>query len=137
MLELSVPARQDMLLVIRMTLSGLCARCGMGLDEVENARIASDEACYCLLNQSAAVERLRMICEWTDERLDIIMEAIRPTAAEPRETAHDPEIARCILETLIGDVRLSHDALGVYAIHMGLEVGTLREARNGGGTDGV
>ncbi|MDR1599612.1 MAG: hypothetical protein LBS11_07050 [Oscillospiraceae bacterium] len=125
--ELTVPAREDMLLIARMTLSGVCARCGFGLDMVEDARIAADEACYCLMRQREPVGSLRMTCRWDDARLSIAFESV---SAEGGETgyADDPaidadgvELARSILETLVTSARLSSDGRGVYAIHMEMD----------------
>ena len=118
MVELRVPARQEMLLVVRMTLSGLCAKCGMGMDAVENIRIAVDEACYCLIHQTRPVAWLKMTCTWDDERLFVRLEAERSQGPSSNAATHDPEVAQCILSTLVPEVDMRHDDGGVYGIDL-------------------
>ena len=118
MVELKVPARQEMLLVVRMALSGLCAKCGMGMDAVENVRIAVDEACYCLMHQMRPVAWLKMTCTWDDERLLVRLDAQRTEGLPSAVAAHDPEVAHCILSTLVPEVDMRHDDGGVYGIDL-------------------
>lgn len=119
MLAMTIPAATDMMLTVRMALSGLCASRGMDIGAVESARIASDEAMWCLLNQPGKPERLNIACDWADGRVNISFEAQRGGGMSACET-HNPAIARSILETLADCVRLSADDRGVYAIHMSL-----------------
>lgn len=118
MVELKVPAKQEMLLVVRMALSGLCAKCGMGMDAVESIRIAVDEACYCLMHQAQPVAWLKMTCTWDDERLFVRLDAERTEGMRSAAMAHDPEVAQCILSTLVPEVDMRHDAEGVYGIDL-------------------
>ena len=118
MVELRVPARQEMLLVVRMALSGLCAKCGMGMDAVESIRIAVDEACYCLMHQMRPVAWLKMTCTWDEERLFVRLDAERTEGLPSKTAAHDPEVAQCILSTLVPEVGMRHDDGGVYGIDL-------------------
>ncbi|GHU71306.1 hypothetical protein AGMMS49992_05090 [Clostridia bacterium] len=121
--ELTIPARQDMLLVARMALSGVCVRCGLTLDAVEDARLAVDEAYYCLTHQRIPAEWLRMLCDWDAARLDVLMSVKRETAParipppNPNQSNLD-ELAQCILETLVSSARLTGDEFGVHTIRM-------------------
>jgi len=51
---LSVPANGTYLAVLRTATAGLAARLQLGLDEIEDLRIAVDEACAILLPMAAA-----------------------------------------------------------------------------------
>jgi serine/threonine-protein kinase RsbW len=51
---LSVPANGSYLAVLRTATAGLAARLQLGLDEIEDLRIAVDEACAILLPMAAA-----------------------------------------------------------------------------------
>lgn len=51
---LSVPASSSYLAVLRTATAGLAARLQLGLDEIEDLRIAVDEACAILLPMTAA-----------------------------------------------------------------------------------
>ncbi|MDR1262160.1 MAG: hypothetical protein LBK46_01570 [Oscillospiraceae bacterium] len=138
--ELTIPAREDMLLIARMALSGVCVRCGFSLDDVEDARIAADEACYCLMHQRESVASLRMTCQWDDTRLSIAFDAIRerressaPVAEfDPAQSDESDQLgesdqaalARSILETLVTSAKLSVGAFGVYSIQMEIDYKT-------------
>src|SRR5262245_10117183 len=52
--ELTVPAQIPYLAVVRTATAGLAARLGFTLDEIEDLRIAVDEACSMLLSLPAA-----------------------------------------------------------------------------------
>ena len=52
--ELRVPAESAYVAVLRSVTAGLAARCDLTLDEIEDLRIAVDEACALLLPLSAA-----------------------------------------------------------------------------------
>ena len=43
---LTIPARQSMLLVARMALSGFCAQCGADVDTLDDVRTACDAVSY-------------------------------------------------------------------------------------------
>jgi hypothetical protein len=120
MLELSVPALHDMTLVVRMTLSGLCCSLGFDLEAVDVVRIASDEACFCLLNQASIPETVKLTCDWNDDRLIMNFDAIRyadPCYAGCSDT-HDPVLAKSILGSLADEVEVEYDLWGVYSVKM-------------------
>jgi serine/threonine-protein kinase RsbW len=52
--ELKVPAESAYVAVLRSVTAGLAARCDLTLDEIEDLRIAVDEACALLLPIAAA-----------------------------------------------------------------------------------
>ncbi|MDR2506368.1 MAG: hypothetical protein LBD16_09740 [Oscillospiraceae bacterium] len=120
MLELTVPAVRDMSLVIRMTLSGLSCSLGFDLDAVDAVRIASDETCFCLLNQASVPEKIALSCDWDAERLAMKFDAVR--FADPCykgcSDTHDPVLAKSILESLADDVEVLYDLWGVYSVRM-------------------
>ncbi|MDR2656794.1 MAG: hypothetical protein LBB86_03095 [Oscillospiraceae bacterium] len=139
-IELTIPAREDMLLIARMALSGVCVRCGFSLDAVEDARIAADEACYCLMHQCEPAASLRMTCRWDDTRLSIAFASVRECGESSVPSAElDPDrsdesgqlgesdqaaLARSILETLVTSAKLSVGAFGVYSIQMEIDYKT-------------
>lgn len=118
MVELKVPAQQDMLLVVRMALSGLGAKCGMDMDAVENIRIAVDEACFCLMHQRQPLSTLRINCAWDQVNMKVHLVGNRQDSPPQEMAAHDIEVARCILLTLVSEVDMQYDDLGVYGIDL-------------------
>lgn len=102
--ELSVAADAGMMLVIRLTTAGVVARAGLTIDAMDSLKMATEEACNCLIGQKNPPERiaLRFSCE--DDAL--VIRAIAGTSEEPQggfdET--EMEIVRCILAALADEV---------------------------------
>lgn len=115
---LRVPARQSSLIVVRMMLSGVCAQLGADMETIEDVRMAADEACYCLMNQPAAACALSVCCAPKDEGHISVRFAAERAREGGDASRSDPDIARGILETLACEVRLEHDAQGIFEIDL-------------------
>ena len=116
---LKVPARQPMMLVVRMAMAGFFAQCGADVDTLEDVRTACDEACYCLMHQRRSAETISLRAGFDGEYASVVFEAERGEAAQ-EYAAHDPEIARGILSMLANDVRIDHDSDGPRRIDLRL-----------------
>lgn len=99
--ELYVAADESMLLIIRLTTAGVVARAGLTVDEMENLKIAAEEACSCLIGQQNPPRRLRLIFGCADGQLSIEAEAcdVEETPAGLADET-ELEIIRCLLESL-------------------------------------
>ena len=95
-----MPAEGAYLSVLRTATAGLAARLDFTLDEIEDLRIAVDEACGMLLAQAAPGADLE--CDFTlgEDRMSI---AVSTIAAHPRPPAHDT-FAWTVLAALAGSV---------------------------------
>ena len=93
-----MPADGAYLSVLRTATAGLAARLDFTLDEIEDLRIAVDEACGMLLAQAAPGADLE--CDFTlgEDRMSI---AVSTLAAEPRPPARDT-FAWTVLSALAG-----------------------------------
>ena len=102
--ELSVAADAGMMLIIRLTTAGVVARAGLTIDKMDSLKMATEEACSCLIGQQAAPERLRLRFAAEDGALviRIFAEGAAPSDAGIDDT--ELEIIRCILAALAGDV---------------------------------
>lgn len=116
---LTIPARQNMMLVARMALAGFGAQCGADVDTLEDIRTACDEACYCLMHQRREALKLHISAEYDGEYAAITFEAERGAVIEGA-SAHDPEIARGILALLVSEVSVQHDSDGPWQISLRL-----------------
>jgi serine/threonine-protein kinase RsbW len=78
--ELTVPALTTYLGVVRTATAGLAARLGFSLDEIEDLRIAVDEACVMLLSLPAPTpaESAALTCQFM-----IIKDALAVTVSAP------------------------------------------------------
>lgn len=102
-----MPAEGAYLSVLRTATAGLAARLDFTLDEIEDLRIAVDEACAMLLAQAIPGTNLECAFDLGAQEMTI---TVSVTAAEPRIPARDT-FAWTVLSALAGtvDSRLGAD----------------------------
>ena len=105
--QVSMPAEGAYLSVLRTATAGLAARLDFTLDEIEDLRIAVDEACAMLLAQAIPGTSLECGFELGADQVTITVSVV---AAQPRMPARDT-FAWTVLSALAGtvDSRLGHD----------------------------
>ncbi|MDD7662785.1 MAG: hypothetical protein PUJ39_08335, partial [Eubacteriales bacterium] len=112
---LRLSARQEDWLIARMALSGLGMLAGLDADLIGDLQTAVNECCDCLLHQTTTPETLVLSARAEKGRLQFRFSAEGEAGQGPAD-ALDAEIARCVLETLLPEVRLETDEHGVYGI---------------------
>ena len=102
-----MPAESAYLSVLRTAAAGLAARLDFTLDEIEDLRIAIDEACAMLLEQAIPGTDLECVFELGNDQVTITVSVI---AAQPRMPARN-SWAWTVLSELAGtvDSRLGPD----------------------------
>jgi serine/threonine-protein kinase RsbW len=95
-----MPAEGAYLSVLRTATAGLAARLDFTLDEIEDLRIAVDEACGILLAQAAPGAELECGFTLGEDRMNI---AVSTSASQPRPPARDT-FAWTVLSALAGSV---------------------------------
>ena len=95
-----MPAEGAYLSVLRTATAGLAARLDFTLDEIEDLRIAVDEACAMLLSQAIPGTNLECDFELGTDSMTITVSVV---AAQPRTPARDT-FAWTVLSALAGDV---------------------------------
>jgi serine/threonine-protein kinase RsbW len=105
--QVCLPAEGAYLSVLRTATAGLAARLDFTLDEIEDLRIAVDEACAMLLPQAIPGTNLECVFDLGADEMTI---TVAVTAAEPRMPARDT-FAWTVLSALAGtvDSRLEPD----------------------------
>jgi len=98
--QLSMPAESAYLSVLRTATAGLAARLDFTLDEIEDLRIAVDEACAMLLAQAIPGTSLECGFDLGADQVTIVVSVV---AAEPRIPAKDT-FAWTVLSALAGTV---------------------------------
>ena len=98
--RVSMPAEGAYLSVLRTATAGLAARLDFTLDEIEDLRIAVDEACAMLLSQAIPGTNLECDFELGADSMTITVSVV---AAQPRTPARDT-FAWTVLSALAGDV---------------------------------
>ena len=95
-----LPAEGAYLSVLRTATAGLAARLDFNLDEIEDLRIAVDEACAMLLPQAIPGTNLECACDLGAEEMTI---PVSVTAADPVIPAEDT-FSWTVLSALAGTV---------------------------------
>ena len=103
--EIRLPADSAYLSVLRTATAGLAARLDFTLDEIEDLRIAVDEACAMLLPQ--ALESAQLVCRFTLTRETIEVTVTIPTA--DGELPATNTFSWTVLAALAGDVDAGSD----------------------------
>ena len=121
-MTLTVPAREEWVLVLRMAASGVSALFDVPVDVMEDLNTAIEESCELLLHQDYAAETLTLACEPRPDGLHVTLTA-RERTRRPEEEKADPEIARLIIQTLVWELDLDQDDAGVHCVRMTLPAG--------------
>jgi serine/threonine-protein kinase RsbW len=107
--ELDVPADPAYLAVVRTATAGLAARLDLTLDEIEDLRIAVDEACSLLLDGRAHPgSALRTSFTIGSGILDVVITG--PAAVPPKESS----FAWSVLHALVGGVETGTGVAGSW-----------------------
>jgi serine/threonine-protein kinase RsbW len=110
--ELTLPAAPSLLSVLRTATAGLAARLDFTLDEIEDLRIAVDEACALLLPDAAPDARLTCTFELETDLMTV-------TVSVPSTSGREPErgtFAWTVLTALAGEVSTSTSDDGTVSI---------------------
>jgi serine/threonine-protein kinase RsbW len=70
--ELSIPARPELLFLARMTAAAVASRADFGIDQVEDIRLAIDELCITLAGEDGAEGSVHLVFEWTDDVVEVM-----------------------------------------------------------------
>jgi serine/threonine-protein kinase RsbW len=103
--ELRVPASGAYLAVLRTAAAGLAARLDFTLDDIEDLRIAVDEACALLL--PLVEDGGQLTCRF-DLEADVLQVAVSVPSAATEPPSHD-SFAWIVLTALAGDVDATVD----------------------------
>lgn len=104
--ELKVAADPGMMLVIRLTTAGVVTRAGLTIDAMDNLKIATEEACNCLIGQENPPEQLHLTYACRDDSLFICVRGLDNTCASCEVDKAELDVIRCILESLADDVSI-------------------------------
>ena len=124
-MKLMIPAKPEMMLVVRMALAGYCSQCGADIDTLDDIRTLSDEACYFLMHQTMEAKSLSIDASKDGCLASIRFEAAYDGHTNGRTPPHDPEIAYGILGTLATDIRVKTKDGTMNAIEVDVHLGPI------------
>jgi hypothetical protein len=105
-IELEIPARADLLQLVRLTAGVVAARAGLGLDDVEDLRLGVEELCLSLLGPTGdAPGRLALRYGWDDEVVEITCTLVSEARARPEGPVGGlaSELSSQILDALVDE----------------------------------
>lgn len=119
--ELKLPAERNMMLILRLTTSGVVARAGLGVDRMDDVKMAVEEACNCLIGDDSTAETLRLTFTNDDKNLMIRICADDGCAAAAAEE-DEMGVVRCILESLVDgvDIRTRNNRIAGVELRIAL-----------------
>jgi serine/threonine-protein kinase RsbW len=104
--DLSVPATTQHLRLVRLTASGMAADLGFDVDQIEDLRLAVDEACAVLVEHAAPAARLDLSYRADGATLVIDGRCLRANGAGP--LVHP--VVGAILGSTVDEYELSDDS---------------------------
>ncbi len=114
--NLCVSAERNMMLVVRMTTTGVMSRAGLTLDEMDDMKMAVDEACNLMMLQKPACQTLCVTYEYTAEDVTVEIHGQGVSDALVGEETVDHaamlEVVCCILESMVDKVDMAPRADG-------------------------
>lgn len=113
---LVVPARSDLLSLLRAVVADLAARQGFSYDAIDDLRIAVSEAATFLLGAASPASRLQLRITPTAEGLDVGLSTDAPAEAWP-PPGTDRSLAWQVLSALTDEAALTLDG-GTPALHL-------------------
>lgn len=119
--RLTLPAQQAYAPVAALALSGLGMVLGLDVDLLGDLRTVTSECVDCLLHQAGRPQRIEMTALVEDGRLRVCFTACQ-RADGPCADALSLEITRGVLETLMPQVCLDADGMGVRRIECSMPV---------------
>jgi serine/threonine-protein kinase RsbW len=113
--ELSIPARPELLSLARLAVAAVAARAGFDFEEIEDLRLALDELCAPLIGSCEPVEagtgsadppadpspRLTLVLTWDDESIEVRCQRSGP--ASDTMDAFEQDLSDRILDALVDE----------------------------------
>lgn len=118
-MELTIPANKKMMLIVRMTTTGVVSQFGLTLDVMDDIKMAVEEACHSMMLQLRPFAQLRLSYETAGEILSIHVSGTgERTAQEAGLDLCTLDVMRCILESMVDTVAFQRDDQGICRIDM-------------------
>ncbi len=116
--QLWVPGRWDMMLVVRLATAGVLARSGLTVEAMEDVKMAAEEACGCLLRGwgCAGLHIEYQVCQGL---FTIQVEAADRGEGCPGISDQEAAMTRCVLMSMVDQAELRYEEGCLTAIRMG------------------
>lgn len=116
--KITIPAKAEHLLVVRLAASGICSRLGMGIEQMEDAKAAVAEACLILIHDRQGFRQIEITFTYSDS-LQVEVAGREPGDDRSREEDIDADLSLALLQALTE--------------HLEVDAGQVRFHTKGGG----
>jgi serine/threonine-protein kinase RsbW len=109
---MSIPAKPDYILAVRLAVSAVAERMGFDIDDIEDLKVASAEGCILLLSYRPESVEIDMTVKPNGIGVDILAE-------EPKGREQDPEedLSQYLLEALVDECSFDKRGDMVTGVH--------------------
>ncbi len=97
-LRMSVPAKPDYILAVRLAVSAVAERMGFDIDDIEDLKVASAEGCILLLSYRPETVEIALTVKQEGLSIDILALEAKGREQEPEE-----DLSQYLLEALVDD----------------------------------
>jgi serine/threonine-protein kinase RsbW len=98
--SVTIPAEPGYLVAIRLFASALAAKIGLDIDEIEEMKLCTAEACMLLMNQPYSISLLKLEFSMGCKGIDVAISALGDFASTPDQHPDDTGMGVEILEAL-------------------------------------
>lgn len=115
--SLEVPAEESSLLVVRLATSGAAAHGSFDMDTLEDVKTAVNEACYLMIHQQKAFERLRIIFS---RESSLSIRVLGEGCCREKLSEADPDLDVCemVLGSLVDSIHIQTEDGRILAIEI-------------------
>ena len=111
-LRMSVPAKPDYILAVRLAVSAVAERMGFDIDDIEDLKVASAEGCILLLSCRPETVDIAMTVKEDGLTIDIL-----GVAAQGRDQEPEENLSQYLLEALVDECSFDQRGDTVTGVH--------------------
>jgi serine/threonine-protein kinase RsbW len=109
---MSVPAKPDYILAVRLAVSAVAERMGFDIDDIEDLKVAGAEGCILLLSYRPELVEIAMTVKEAGLGIDLLCVSPKGREQEPEE-----DLSQYLLEALVDDCSFDERGDMVTGVH--------------------
>ncbi len=111
-IRMSLPAKPDYILAVRLAVSAIAERMGFDIDDIEDLKVAGAEGCILLLSYRPASVDIAMTVKEEGLGIDILAAGSRGRETDPEE-----DLSQYLLEALVDECSFEKKGDVVTGVH--------------------
>jgi serine/threonine-protein kinase RsbW len=109
---MSIPAKPDYILAVRLAVSAVAERMGFDIDDIEDLKVASAEGCIMLLSYRPESIDIAVTVKEAGLGMDISAQA-----SKGREEVPEEELSQYLLEALVDECEFRRQGETITGVH--------------------